>query len=82
MMNTPGRGAELAIHSVRIPDDLASRLDELAKATKRTKSSFIIEALERFLEEREDLEIALARLRDPGSEWIEHEEVRNELGLD
>jgi len=68
--------------SVRIPDQLAARLAEIAKATKRTKSSFIIEALERFLEEREDLEISLARLRDPGAEWVDHEDVRDELGVD
>lgn len=72
----------MSMHSVRIPDELASRLDELARATKRTKSSFIIEALERYLEEREDLEMALARLRDPGAVWVEHEDVRHELGLD
>jgi len=76
------REFDVATQSVRIPDDLASRLDELAKATKRTKSSFIIEALERFLEEREELEIALSRLRDPGAEWVDHEDVRDELGLD
>ncbi len=68
--------------SVRLPDDLAARLDEIAAATKRSKSSFIIEALERFLEEREDLEVALARLRDPGAEWVEHEAVRDELDPD
>lgn len=72
----------MATQSVRIPDDLASRLDEVAKATKRTKSSFIIEALERYLEEREDLEIALSRLRDPGAQWVDHADVRDELGLD
>jgi len=73
---------DVTTQSVRIPDDLALRLDEVAKATKRTKSSFIIEALERYLEEREDLEIALARLRDPGATWVDHEDVRDELGLD
>jgi predicted DNA-binding protein len=72
----------MVTQSVRMPDDLASRLAEIARATKRTKSSFIIEALERYLQERADLEIALARLRDPGSEWVDHEDVRNELGLD
>ncbi len=76
------RGIDVVTQSVRMPDDLASRLDEVARATKRTKSSFIIEALERYLEEREDLEIALSRLRDPGAEWVDHEDVRDELGLD
>ncbi len=76
------KGIDLVTQSVRMPDDLASRLDEVAKSTKRTKSSFIIEALERYLKEREDLEIALSRLRDPGAEWVDHEDVRDELGLD
>ena len=68
--------------SVRLPDPLAERLTALAKATRRSKSSFIIEALELYLEEREDLEAALARFRDPRAEWVEHEEVRRELDLD
>ena len=68
--------------SVRLPDPLAERLEALAKATRRSKSSFIIEALELFLEEREDLEAALARFRDPKSEWVDHEKVRRELDLD
>lgn len=72
----------MATQSVRIPDQLAARLEAVARATKRSKSSFIIEALERYLEEREDLEIALARLRDPGAEWVDHDSVRDELGLD
>jgi len=68
--------------SVRLPDPLAERLAALAKATRRSKSSFIIEALEMYLEEREDLEAALARFRDPQAEWVAHEEVGVELDLD
>jgi predicted DNA-binding protein len=68
--------------SVRLPDPLAERLESLAKATRRSKSSFIIEALELYLDEREDLEVALARFRDPAAEWIEHDEVRRELDRD
>ena len=72
----------MVTQSVRLPDELAERLSSVAKAARRSKSSFVVEALERFLEEREDLEIALARFRDPGPEWVEHDEVRRELGLD
>ena len=72
----------MVTQSVRISDELASRLSDLARATRRTKSSFIIEALERFLDEREDLEVALSRLRDPGAEWVDHDEAKRELGLD
>jgi len=72
----------MATQSVRLPDELAARLDALAKATRRSKSSFILEALESWLQEREELEIALARFRDPASEWVDHEDVRRELDLD
>ena len=68
--------------SVRLPDPLAKRLEALAKVTRRSKSSFIVEALEIYLEEREDLEVALAIFRDPQAEWVDHDEVRRELDLD
>ncbi len=68
--------------TVRLPDDLAKRLEQLASTTKRSKTSYIVEALERHIDECEDLEFALSRFRDPDAEWIEHEDVRKELGLD
>jgi RHH-type rel operon transcriptional repressor/antitoxin RelB len=68
--------------TVRLPDELAERLDALARVTGRSKSSFVLEALERHLDEMEDLEIALARFRDPDAQWLDHAEVRRELGLD
>ena len=68
--------------TVRLPEDLASRLEQLANSTKRSKTSYIVEALERHLDECEDLELALSRFRDPDAEWIEHDDVRKELGLD
>ena len=68
--------------TVRLPDELAERLDRLASTTKRSKTSYIVEALVRHLDECEDLELALSRFRDPNAEWIEHADVRKELGLD
>ena len=68
--------------TVRLPDELARRLELLATTTKRSKTSYIVEALERHLDECEDLELALSRFRDPDAEWIEHDDVRKELGLD
>ncbi len=68
--------------TVRLPTEIAARLEKLANATKRSKSSFIVEALERHLDECEDLELVLSRFRDPDAEWVEHDDVRRELGLD
>lgn len=72
----------MVTQSVRLPDELAKRLEAIAKTAKRPKSSFIVEALERYLDECEDLEVALARFRDPDAEWLDHEQVRRELDLD
>jgi RHH-type rel operon transcriptional repressor/antitoxin RelB len=72
----------MVTQTVRLPDELAARLEQLAKATRRSKSAYIVEALERHLAESEDLELALSRFRDPDAEWIEHDDVRRELGLD
>ena len=72
----------MVTQTVRLPEELARRLEELARATRRSKSSYIVEALERHLDESEDLELALSRFRDPDVEWVEHEDVRRELGLD
>ena len=72
----------MTTQSVRIPTELDERLRSLVASTRRSKSSFIIEALERYLDEVEDLEKALARFRDPDAEWVDHDEVGRELGLD
>ena len=68
--------------TVRLPKELARRLEQLAGSTKRSKTSYIVEALERHLDECEDLEQALSRFRDPDAEWIGHDDVRKELELD
>jgi len=70
------------VQTVRLPKDLAARLDNLAKLTRRSKTSFIREALEQYLEAQEDLEKSLARIRDPQAEWMDHDEVKRALDLD
>lgn len=75
-------GTIVVSQTVRLPDEIAERLENLARVTKRSKTSFVIEALERHLGECEDLELALSRFRDPDAEWVEHDDVRKELGLD
>jgi RHH-type transcriptional regulator, rel operon repressor / antitoxin RelB len=72
----------MVMQTVRLPEAVAERLERLAQSTKRSKSSFVIEALELYLNEREDLETALARVREPGAEYVDHGEVKRALGLD
>ena len=45
-------------HTVRLPEELTERSAILAQATKKTKSYFIREALERIIEDLEDAYLA------------------------
>jgi predicted DNA-binding protein len=72
----------MTTQTVRLPEDLAQPLERIARSTRRTKTSFIIEALELYLKERENLETALARVREPQAEYLDHAEVKRALDLD
>ena len=67
--------------SVRLPKDLADQLDGIAKETDRPRSFIIQKALESYIEDFADLQIALDRLRDKGDAIISGKEMRKSLGL-
>ena len=67
--------------SVRIPDDLASKLSEIAEETERPKSFHIQKALESYLAELADLQVAYDRLHDTTDPVISIEDMRKELEL-
>jgi len=67
--------------SVRLPKDLAKRLDGVAKETERPRSFIIQKALESYIEDFADLQIALDRLHDPSDPVISGKELRKSLGL-
>ena len=71
--------------TVRLPTDMEQRLNMLAAATKRPKSFYIREALERSLEDIEDAylaESAYERFKASGEKAIPLEEVMKEHGLE
>ena len=67
--------------SIRIPDDLVSKLDEISKETERPKSFHVQKALEAYLAELGDLQIAIDRLRDSSDSILTIEDMRKELEL-
>ena len=71
----------MATVSVRIPDSLAKKLAGVAKDAERPKSFIIQKAIEAYLEEYADLQIALDRLRDASDGVIGGRELRKSLGL-
>ena len=67
--------------SVRLPDDLTKNLERLAKATDRPKTYLIKKAVETYLEEYAEYQIALDRLRDKDDEIITGTELGKRLGF-
>ncbi len=61
--------------SVRLPEDIAKRLDELAKSLDRSKTYIVTKALREYLEEYEDYLIALNRLNDKNDRIISEKEL-------
>jgi len=67
--------------SVRIPDKLATELEDISKDTERPKSFHIQKAIELYLSDRADLQVALDRLHDTTDSIISIEEMREKLEL-
>ena len=67
--------------SVRLPQKLAEKLDEIAKETERPRSFIIQKALESYIEDFADLQIALDRLHDKSDPIVSGKELRKSLGL-
>jgi len=70
--------------SIRLTNELSSRLEKLARRTGRTKTFYVTKAIEEHLEDLEDLYIAeqrLIELRAGRSRAYTTEEVERELGL-
>ena len=67
--------------SVRLPKALADQLDTVAKETERPRSYIIQKALESYLEDYADLQVALDRLHDKTDPVISGKELRKSLGV-
>jgi RHH-type rel operon transcriptional repressor/antitoxin RelB len=67
--------------SVRIPDDLAAKLSDIAEETERPKSFHVQKALESYLTELADLQVAYDRLHDTTDPIITVKDMRKELEL-
>ena len=65
--------------TARVPDDLAAALDAAAAQLKRSRANVVRQALELYLEDFDDLSVALDRLRDPSDPVLDWDEVRREL---
>ena len=65
--------------TARVPDELVEALDAAAEDLKRSRADIIRQALERYLEDYEDLDVALESLQDPADPVLDWDQVRHEL---
>jgi predicted DNA-binding protein len=64
--------------SATVEEELLERLDAVAKETERNRSWLISNAIEAYLEDLEDLQLAKARLAE---ERLSPSEMRKKLGV-
>ncbi len=67
--------------SLRLPEDLLKALDRLSGKTERSRTYLMRKALESYLSEAADYQIALDRLRDKDDPIISSAEMRRRLGV-
>ena len=65
--------------TARVPDELALSLNAAAAQLKRSRADVVRLALESYLEDFDDLSVALDRLRDPSDPVLDWDEVKREL---
>lgn len=71
--------------AIRLPEEIEARLENLAKATGRTKTFYAREAILEYLEDMEDLYIAKQRMADiqaGRSKAIPLEELMKRYGME
>ena len=61
--------------SVRLPEDIATRLEDLAKSLERPKTYIVTKALREYLDEYEDYLVALHRLNDKNDRVVSEKEL-------
>jgi len=65
--------------SLRLSEEIVTQLDDIANSIDRSKSFLIKKAIEQYLEEYADYQIALDRLNDKDDEIISSKEMRKLL---
>jgi len=65
--------------TARLSDELLSQLDEAASRLNRTRAQVVRQAIEYYLDDLEDLRLALDRLQDPSDAVLDWADVKREL---
>lgn len=65
--------------TTRLPDTVVDALDAAASRLRRSRAEIVRQAVERYLEDIDDLSVASERLQDPNDPVLDWDQVRREL---
>ena len=65
--------------TARLPDEVVLALDRAAQTLHRSRADIIRQAIEVYMEDFDDLSVAIERLRDPSDEVVDWQEARRAL---
>ncbi len=65
--------------TARLPDEMVTAIDNAAQALHRSRADIIRKSIERYLEDFDDLSIAIDRLRDPSDEVLDWEKAKHDI---
>ena len=65
--------------TARFPDEVIEALDAAASQLRRSRAEIVRQAVERYLEDFDDLTVAVERLRDPNDPVLDWEQVKRGL---
>lgn len=65
--------------TARLPEEVVLALDRAAQTLHRSRADIIRQAIEAYMEDFDDISVAIERLRDPLDESIDWQEARRAL---
>lgn len=65
--------------TARLPDSVVEALDRAAGRLRRSRADVVRRAIEHYLEDFDDLSLAIDRLRDPADPVLDWSRVRRDL---
>jgi predicted DNA-binding protein len=68
--------------TARLSEEVVGALDRAAKTLHRSRADVVRQAIEQYLEDFDDLSVAIDRLRDPTDETVNWETARRALLAD
>jgi predicted DNA-binding protein len=65
--------------SLSFDEELINKIEKICNVSERTKSWFVKTAVENYIEDIEDLEVALERSQNPISYFVDEKELKKML---